>query len=93
MHTYIHTYIHTYTSLFISHSFFFNLEVYLDEQMNDWMFNDTPAQRLHVLLGVKQKVIIVKVKYNNDIFKISKVIKHCKELCNVFLKFLSQLYN
>ena len=90
MHACIHTYIHKYTSiLFIYFAFlFFNLEVYFkphkDEQMNDWMFNDTPAQRLHVLLGVKQKVIIVKVKYNNDIFEISKVIKHCKELCNVF---------
>ena len=36
--------------------------------MNELMFNDTPAQTLHWLLGVKQKVFIVKV-YTVIIYK------------------------
>ena len=38
------------------------------------MFNDTPAQRLHWLLGVTQKRYL-KVKYSSNILYIHKVIQ------------------
>ena len=30
--------------------------------MNEWMFNDAPAQSLHPLLGVREKVFIPRLK-------------------------------
>ena len=51
------------------------------------MFNDTPAQSLHQLLGVRQKVFMHIFK--NNILKIYKVTKH-----NVksYTKYIYQLY-
>ena len=71
-HTHIYTYTHTYSYMHTyKHS-------YIRMHMNEWMFNDTPAQRSYRLLGVTQKVFIVKVKYINHIhaLKFHKVIKH-----------------
>ena len=44
------------------------------EWMNEWMFNDTPAQSLHRLLGGSQKVFMYIFK-NNNILKIYNAIK------------------
>ena len=37
----------------------------INELMNELMFNDTPTQSLHRLLGVKQKVFMQNLKNNN----------------------------
>ena len=41
--------------------------------MNEWIFNDTPAQSLHWLLGVKNNRFI-KILNRNNILKMYKAI-------------------
>ena len=61
------------------------------EWMNEWMFNDTPAQSLHRLLGGSQKVFMYIFK-NNNILKIYKAIKHSVKCCAKYI-YYSYIYN
>ena len=49
----------------------------MNEWMNEWLFNDTQAQSLHLQLGVTQKVFMPKYKNNNK--------PQCKELHKMFV--------
>ena len=50
-----------------------SLDEVIFTRMNEWMSNNTSAQSLHSLLGVRQKVIYAHFKNNNNILKLYKL--------------------
>ena len=55
------------------------------------MFNDTPAQKLHWLLGVRQWYVNERL---NITIKIHMVIIQCKKMCKITLSvILIKIYN